>query len=146
MEKRYSRMPPGAQREALRRATTVLGSGQLMKPHIRAVVAAIALSHATGKRVSSIYDHVAESPVTIDATASGDAVVAFDFDNRCAIRGILPDLYHHGKGCLIRLTPTDNQTYDGYDFGEKCRFEALVIGHTVELYDHGDRRHFSFSG
>jgi len=36
------------------------------------------------------------------------------------------------------------ETLSGYDHVDKCHFEGVVKGETVQLYDHGEARYFDY--
>jgi hypothetical protein len=115
-----------------------------MKPHVRAAMAAVALSHATGCKISSVYSYSDGGYQNIDASVQGVNVSAFDYSNRCHIDGSLPNLYHHGERAHLELKPSDNK-YDGYDYGSSSFFEITVNRNNAELYDYGAGGWFSFS-
>ncbi|BAB48059.1 hypothetical protein [Mesorhizobium japonicum] len=116
-----------------------------MKPHVRAAVAAIALSHSSGRNVSSVYSYSELKYVNIDASVQGNVVDAYDYNNSCHIDGTLPSLYHYGQNSHIDLQPQSGGQYDGYDYGSNSHFELTVSGNSAELYDYGEGGFFSFS-
>lgn len=116
-----------------------------MKPHVRAAVAAIALSHSLNKKVSSVYSYTESGYVNIDISISGNTVNGYDYSNSCHIDGQLPGLYHYGESCHIDLKPKTNGKYDGYDYGASCHFEVTVRGTNADVYDFGASGYFSYS-
>src|ERR1700759_4727029 len=98
-----------------------------MKPHVRAAVAGIALSHANNKKISSVYAYGA-GYINIDADVSGDRVNGYDYFNGCHIDGTLPNLYHYGESAHLEFKPKGNGKYDGYDYGSSQHFEITVRG------------------
>ena len=115
-----------------------------MKPHVRAAIAAIALSHSTGRKISSVYDYSQSGYVNIDAAVQGNRVDAYDFTNSCNIDGNIPSLYHYGEGSHIDFKLSGGK-YQGYDYGSGSHFEVSVRGKNAELYDYGEGGFFSYS-
>ena len=75
-----------------------------MKPHVRAAVAAIALSHSRGRKVSSVFAYGGDGYVNIDVSINGSKVDGYDYSNGCHVGGNLPSLYHYGEGKLTKIT------------------------------------------
>jgi hypothetical protein len=116
-----------------------------MQPHVRLAAAAIALSHATGKDVSSVYDYSQGKYLSIDASVKEDRVAAYDYGQRCHIDGSLPSLYHYGAGRALDLKTDKPAHYSGYDYDSSCHFEINIKGSNAEFYDYGEGKWFSFS-
>ncbi|WFP74526.1 hypothetical protein [Mesorhizobium sp. WSM4906] len=116
-----------------------------MKPHVRAAVAAIALSDFSKRNVTSIYSYAESKYVNVDVTVRGGQVNGYDYSSSCHIDGSLPSLYHYGESCHIDLQPGSNGHYDGYDYGSSSHFEVTVNGSEVEIYDYGVSGFFFFS-
>lgn len=116
-----------------------------MKSHVRAAVAAIALSHTTGRKVSSIYDYSASQYINIDASVNGSRVDGYDYSNSCHIDGSLPSLYHYGVSGHIDLQPNGGGRYEGYDYSTGSHFEVTIKGNEAEVYDYGASSYFSYS-
>lgn len=116
-----------------------------MKSHVRAAVAAIALCHATKRKVSSIYDYSRSSHVNIDANVTGTQVNGYDYQNGCHIDGTIPSLYHYGVSSYIDFQPSSPGHYEGYDYNTSSHFEVTVNGSDVEVYDYGESSFFSYS-
>jgi hypothetical protein len=115
-----------------------------MKPHVRAAVAAIALSRSLGRTVSSVYSYSDGGYLNIDATVQGDHVIGYDYANNSHIDGNFPNIYHCGESSFIDMNPNGNR-YDGYDYGTSSFFEITVSGSSADLYDYGAAGWFSFS-
>jgi len=115
-----------------------------MKDHVRAAVAAIALSHFLGKRVSSIHASGA-GYVNIDISIHGTRVSGFDYTNSSHIDGDIPNLYHYGESSHLEFKSMGNGRYEGFDFGESCHFEVTVSGQNASVYDYGVSGYFQFS-
>jgi hypothetical protein len=115
-----------------------------MKPHVRAAVAAIALSRSLSRKVASIYSYSDGGYLNIDAAVQGNHVNGYDYSNSCHIDGNLPNVYHYGESSFIDLRPNGNR-YDGYDYGTSSFFEVTVHGTNAEVYDYGATGWFSFS-
>lgn len=115
-----------------------------MKPHVRAAVAAIALSHSASRKISSVYDYSQGKNLNIDVAIMGNRVKAYDYSNSCHIDGNIPSLYHYGEGAHIDFKYTGGK-YQGYDYGSGSHFEVSVRGNNADLYDYGESGFFSFS-
>lgn len=116
-----------------------------MKPHVRAAVAAIALSHASGRKVSSVYSYLDSGYINIDALVSGNRVSGYDYTNSCHVGGNLPSLYHYGEGAHIDFKPKSDGKYGGYDYASSSHFEVTVKGKSADVYDYGESGYFSYS-
>lgn len=116
-----------------------------MKSNVRAAIAAIALSHATGRKVSSVFSYGGEGYISIDASVSGERVDGYDYTNGCYVDGNLPNLYHYGQGAHIDFKPKGNGQYDGYDYGSSCHFDVTVRGTNADVFDYGAGGYFSYS-
>ncbi len=116
-----------------------------MKPHVRAAIAGIALSHSSGRKISSIYAYAGGGYINIDASVNGSRVDGYDYTNGCHIDGNLPNLYHYGESAHLDFTPKGSGKYDGYDYGSGSHFEVTVRGNNAELYDYGAGGWFSYS-
>src|ERR1043166_1004041 len=103
-----------------------------MKENVRAAVAAIALAHSSGRKVTSVYDYSRSGYRTMDAEVNGGSVSGYDYSASCFIDGTIPNLYHYGESCFIDFTPKEGGKYDGYDYGSSCFFEVTVTGTNVE--------------
>lgn len=117
-----------------------------MKSDVRAAVAAIALSHSTGRRVSAVYDYNEGSYVSIAASINGKTVTGYDYANSCHVSGTLPNLYHYGQSAHINFNEVGDGTYNGYDYGSSCHFNVQVRSGNVQIYDYGESGYFSYSG
>lgn len=117
-----------------------------MKPHVRASVAAIALSHASGRAISSIYSYSGDGHMSITANVSGQNVNAYDYTTGSSISGSLSNIHHYGESSSISLTASGNGSYSGHDYGTGSAFTVRVNGGSVEIYDYGEGSHFSYSG
>jgi hypothetical protein len=69
-----------------------------MKPHVRAAVAALALSHNGNRKVSSVFAYGQGGYVNVEVSISNGRVSGYDYSNRCHFDGNLPNLYHYGEG------------------------------------------------
>jgi hypothetical protein len=116
-----------------------------MKPHLRAALAAAAISHASGRRVLSVYDHSSRSEAGVSASATGNQVRGYDSDRSCEFGGEVPVLHHRGEAARLDLNPKGEGGYDGYDHGSATHFEIRVTGRDAQLYDHGEGAWFAYS-
>jgi hypothetical protein len=116
-----------------------------MKSNARAAVAAVALSHSRGSKVSSIYSYGGEGYVNIDVSVIGNRAQGYDYTNGCHVSGNLPSLYHYGQNAHIELKPSGEGRYSGYDYGSCCHFEISVRGNSADVYDYGASSYFSYS-
>ena len=116
-----------------------------MKPNVRAAVAAIALSHASGQKVSSVYSYSDSGYINIDASVNGNRVEGYDYSNGCHVDGNLPGLYHYGEGSHLDFNAKPGGKYDGYDYSSGSHFEVSVNGNSAEVYDFGASGFFSYS-
>lgn len=114
-----------------------------MKSHVRAAVAAVALSDCTAKDVHSVYFDGCWLNIEVEIKKSH--VIAYDYTNSCHIDGTLPGLYHYGEGCHIELRRKTMGKYDGFDFKSGSQFEVTVKGRNAEIYDYTAGDWFSFS-
>lgn len=115
-----------------------------MKAHVRAAVAAIALAHALGRNVSSVYDYEAGGHKRINATISGNSVNAYDYDSGCHITGGLPSLFHYGEGAHLQLNPTGSGTYSGFDYDTSSHFSININGNQAQIFDYGEGSYFNY--
>ena len=115
-----------------------------MKPNVRAAIAAVAISHATGRPVSSIYVY-GDGYKNIDAKVAGDRVDAYDYSSGAHFDGNMPSLYHYGEGSHVDFKHDGGPRYSGYEYGSGSPFEVTVNGTTAELYDYGAGGFFNFS-
>jgi hypothetical protein len=116
-----------------------------MKPHVRAAAAAAAISHASGRRVLSVYDHSNKGEARVSASATGNQVLGYDSTRECEFGGVVPALYHHGEDARLDLTPRGDGGYGGYDHGSATHFDVLVTGRDAQVYDHGEGAWFAYS-
>jgi hypothetical protein len=121
------------------------GRKSAMKPHVRAAVAAAAISHASGRRVLSVYDHSSQCEARVSASATGNKVGGYDSDHLCQFGGAVPALYHHGEAAHLDLIPRGEGGYGGYDHGSATHFEVRVTGRDAQIYDHRSREWFAYS-
>lgn len=103
-----------------------------MENHVRAAVAAAAIAHASGRKVSSVYGP--HGWVRVDASASGDRIDGYDYDRSCHISGTLPSLYHYGESSHLQLQAKGDGKYTGYDYGVSTHFEITVSDRRASLY------------
>jgi hypothetical protein len=123
----------------------LISDDRYMKSHVRAAVAASAISHATGRRVLSLYDHSTGSEVKVSASAIGNQVFGYDSDNGCEFGGEVPSLYHYGESAHLDLTPRGEGGYGGYDHGSAAHFDVRVTGRDAQVYDYESNQWFAFS-
>lgn len=102
---------------------------------VRASLAAIVLSHASGRLVTSVHDHGAGIRHDIraifrDSTLDGHATA-----RAARLGGTLPDLYDHARRAHIHLT-CEGDTYSGFDHGTGTHFHVVISGQSCSLYDH----------
>jgi len=136
--------PRAASRSALA-LCPIMGDGRCMKSHVRAAVAASAISHASGRRVLSLYDHSNGSEIKVSVSAIGNQVFGYDSTRECEFGGEVPNLYHHGEGAHLDLTPRGEGGYGGYDHGSAAHFDVKVTGRDAQVYDYDSSQWFAFS-
>lgn len=117
-----------------------------MSPETRAAVAAITLAHASGRKISSIYDYSGDGHRNLSASVTADQVNAYDYTSGCHISGRLSSVYHYGKGGHIEIKDKGNGKYGGYDYSSSSYFDVTISGKNVSLYDYGSSAYFNFSG
>ena len=91
--------------------------GRNLKPHVRAVIAAIALADSHSRKVSGVYSYSGEGHISIDAEVYGDQIKAWDNSKGSAIEGNFPDLFHYGESAHIEIKRVQSGRYEGYDYG-----------------------------
>jgi hypothetical protein len=116
-----------------------------MKSHVRAAVAAAAISHAGGRRVLSVYDHSNRCEARVSASATGNQIRGYDSARECEFGGVMPALYHRGEAAHLDLTPKGEGAYAGYDHGSSTHFDVRVTGRDAQIYDHGEGAWFAYS-
>jgi len=116
-----------------------------MQPHIRSAVAAMALAHALGRKVDSIYSYSESEYRLITVTVSGNRVDGYDYAASCFFDGNIPDLYHYGQNAHIEFKALGNGRYEGYDYGSSAHYEVKVTGQNAEIYDYGVSGYFDYS-
>ena len=116
-----------------------------MKPHVRAAVAAICISHNSKQKVSSVYDYSQSKYINIEVSVSNKKVEAYDYTNSCHIEGNMPSLYHYGNSHYLDLKQDSETKYSGYDYGSTCYFEITVKNKNCDIYDYGTGGYFSYS-
>ncbi|SCW39189.1 hypothetical protein SAMN02927900_01305 [Rhizobium mongolense subsp. loessense] len=116
-----------------------------MKSNVRAAVAAMAIAHARGRSVSSVYDYKNSCHVNISANVSGNTINGYDYGSSCHFGGSFPGMYHYGTGKHIDLNITGGGKYSGYDYDTSSHFEVTVRGNNADIYDYGESAHFSYS-
>src|SRR5665213_467274 len=98
-----------------------------MEPNIRACVAFVVASVATGKTGSGIYDISRSKFITISGNVVNGSANVYDHDRGCSFGGTLPSLYDHGTNASIDLR-VKGSGFEGYDHGAKCNFNGTVNG------------------
>jgi hypothetical protein len=116
-----------------------------VKFHVRAMIAATAISHGTGRKLTAVYAHGAGGYVPVEVSVTEGAVAAYDRFSQSHLNGTIPDLYHHGEQAHIHLQPEEGGRYRGYDHSSSGHFELIVTGESARLYDHAEGEWFSFS-
>lgn len=116
-----------------------------MKPHVRATVAAIALSHFNKGKVSSVYSYSESAYLNIDANVAGNRVDCYDYRNGCHCDGSIPSLYHYGESGHLDFNVKGSGNYSGYDYSTGSHFDIVVRGRSAEVYDYGTSSYFSYS-
>lgn len=118
----------------------------MIKPHIRAIIAATALSHTLGKKLTSIYQYGGDSgfkSVSIDI--SGKKVTGYDYTTGSHFSGTIPSLYHYGEGCHVEFKDKGGGKYTGFVYGEGGHYEVKVKGKSASFYDYGGSGWTEFS-
>jgi hypothetical protein len=116
-----------------------------MKPHVRAAAAAVSLSHALGRRISSIHDYDSGGYKQICASVEGGSVNAYDYDSSCYITGSMSSLYHYGEGAYLQLNATSSGQYSGFDYDTGSHFSVSISGNRAQIYDYGEGSYFTYS-
>lgn len=114
-----------------------------MNPHTRAMVAATAFAHVTGKKVAGIYDHSAGRDLQIAAEFRGAELRGFDGDRQAKFGGKLPEIYDTGDKAYVSFE-ADGATVKGYDRGSSSFYTATVTDGVVQVYDHGESTWFAY--
>lgn len=116
-----------------------------MKDNVRAIFTAAAIAHATGKKVSSVYDYSVSRYRAVDAEVTSSRVTAYDYEGRHHFDGAIPSLYHYGERCHVDLKSNGGGRYSGYNYGTSSHFEVTVSSSgSADLYDYGVRKYFSY--
>jgi hypothetical protein len=116
-----------------------------MKENVRAAVAAIALSHSLGRKISAVYDYTSSGYRNVEMSVSHGHVQGYDYDASCHIDGNIPNLYHYGESSHLDFNSNGSGKYEGYDYGSSCHFEVTVKGSSADVYDYGASGYFSYS-
>ena len=116
-----------------------------MKPHVRAAVAAIALSHTNNRKVSSVYSYSDSAYLNIEASVAGTKVDGYDYGNGCHIGGDIPSLFHYGESSHIDFKAKGGGKFSGYDYGTSSHFDIVISGTSAEIFDYGSSSYFSYS-
>lgn len=109
----------------------------MIPPQVRAIIAATAIAHATGKSVTSIYDYSEGGYKNIEVNVVGTQVTGYDYATSSHFDGTMPILYHYGVGGHVDFKRKDDGKYDGYDYSRSNHFEVNVRGNKAEFYDYG---------
>lgn len=117
-----------------------------MSPETRAAVAAITLAHASGRKISSIYDFSQGGHRSISVSVNNEQVRAYDYMSGCHIQGRLSSVYHYGRSGYIQIKGSSAGKYKGFDYTTSSHFQATVRGRNVSLYDYESGSYFNFSG
>lgn len=109
----------------------------MIKPHLRAVIAATALCHALGRKVDAVYQYGSDSgykSVTIEI--DGSSVKGYDYDRSAFFEGNVPSLYDFADGCHVEFKPQGGGKYSGFVFGAGGHFEVTVKGQSASFFDY----------
>jgi hypothetical protein len=119
----------------------------MIKPHVRAVIAATAISHATRRSVDSVYQYGSDSGYkNISIQIAGTTVTGYDYTKSAHFTGTMPDLYHYGESCHVEFKPEGGGRYTGYVYGAGgAHFEVTVSGTSASFYDYGGSGYTEFS-
>jgi hypothetical protein len=109
----------------------------MIKPHVRAIIAATAISHATGKKLTSIYQYGGDSGhKSMSVDISGTKVTGYDYGTSSHFTGSIPSLYHYGEGCHVEFKDKGSGKYTGYVYGVGAHFEVTVKQKSASFYDY----------
>lgn len=114
-----------------------------MNPHTRAMVAATAFAHVTGKKVAGIYDHATGRDLQIAAEFRANELRGFDGDRQVKFGGRLPEIYDAGDKAFVSFE-ADGATAKGYDRATSSFYTVNVIDGVVQVYDHGESTWFAY--
>lgn len=118
----------------------------MIKPHVRAIIAAAAISHATGKTLNSIYQYGQDSGhKSISMDVKANEVTGYDYTTSAHFTGTIPNLYHYGASAHVEFKPDGSGKYTGYDYGAGAHFEVKVQGQSASFYDYGGSGWTEFS-
>lgn len=118
----------------------------MIEPHLRAIIAATAISHATGRDVSSIFQYGNGSGYrTVSVKISNNRVTAFDYSKSAHFTGNLPNLYHYGERCHVQFRDEGGGKYKGFVYGVSHHFEVTVRGNRASFFDYGGSGYTEFS-
>ena len=110
----------------------------MIQPHIRNVIAAASISHASGKSLSAIYKYGDDSGFkTIAMKVANGKVTGYDYTTSSHFTGTMPNLYHYGESCHVQLQAKGNGKYAGFVYGGGGHFEVTVKGKNASFYDYG---------
>ncbi|MEG1453579.1 hypothetical protein [Brevundimonas sp.] len=111
---------------------------------VRASIAALVLSHALGRSVTSVYDYDKAEHLNISVALDGKTVSGVDISRNAKLSGNLPDIYDHARASYIHLGG-ERSPYTGYDHHSGTHFVIEMRGETAALYDHDTESWSQFS-
>lgn len=114
-----------------------------METHTRAMIAAAAFAHVTGKPVAGIYDHAAGRDRKIAAEFRGSRLQGHDGDHAVTFGGSIPELYNGENNNFISFD-AQGAIVKGYDRESSSFYEAHVSDGVVQLFDHSQSAWFAY--
>jgi hypothetical protein len=118
--------------------------GTVMNPRTRACVAYVAGTKISGSSSGSIYDYAQAKNLSISGQVDGQYVNVYDYERKCYVSGMLPNLFDYGSGAPVSVE-VSGQNFSGYDYSTKHHFSGSVSGNSVSLYDHGESKYFRYT-
>ena len=110
-----------------------------MIEEIRRAIAHAAVARTGGQTQASVHgDETHRHTPLSEAGSGGD-----DHNARAQIGDTAGGLYHYGLRAHISLQ-VNGDHFTGYDCQSRSHFSGRVSGSSVQLYDHGERRWFSY--
>ena len=117
----------------------------MIQPEVRAIIAAAAIAHATGRNLSSIYDYSGAGYRSISMQIAGTKVTGYDYSISAHFSGSMPSLYHYGVSGHVEFKHKGGNKYGGYDYSSGSHFEVTVKGNDASFYDYGSSGWTSYS-
>jgi len=121
-----------------------------MRKNQRFAISAIAITLATGKRVSSVYSFADGNYANVSCDVNAQNISVYDHERGCHISGSESSknkysLYDYGLSNHIDLE-MKNRGFSGYDYDSGSHFEGTMSGGSVSFYDFETGEFYEYSG